>query len=105
MAGVNLETDTMYCQQLVKNEADFLVGYSTVPGYKSFRNKSTGSVYIQKLVDALKTHADDNDILLILTKVNDEVGKLLVHREGDICVTQCPAMVSTLRKRLFFIKS
>jgi len=39
--------------ETIPNEADFLIGYATVPGYVSFRSKSQGSWYINTLVKML----------------------------------------------------
>lgn len=39
-------------------DADFLLGMATVPEYKSFRNTSTGSIYIQELCRQLKKSAE-----------------------------------------------
>lgn len=35
--------------ETIPHDADFLMGMATVPEYKSFRNTSTGSIYIQEL--------------------------------------------------------
>ncbi|XP_039999900.1 caspase-8 isoform X2 [Xiphias gladius] len=59
-------------------DADFLLGMATVPEYKSFRNTSTGSIYIQELCRQLKKSAESSmkdDILTVLTRVNREVSK------------------------------
>ena len=39
-------------------DADFLLGMATVPEYKSFRNTSTGSIYIQELCRQLYKSAE-----------------------------------------------
>jgi len=39
-------------------EADFLLGMATVPQCKSFRNISTGSIYIQELCTQLTRSAE-----------------------------------------------
>ena len=41
----------------IPNEADFLVGYASVPGYVSYRSRSTGSWYITTLTNALNRYA------------------------------------------------
>uniref|UniRef100_A0A8C2ZQX2 Caspase-8 n=1 Tax=Cyclopterus lumpus TaxID=8103 RepID=A0A8C2ZQX2_CYCLU len=59
-------------------EADFLLGMATVPQCKSFRNTSTGSIYIQELCTQLMRSAEslkNDDILTVLTRVNNEVSK------------------------------
>jgi hypothetical protein len=41
----------------IPNESDFLIGYSTVPGYVSWRN-ALGSLYIRKLTILLERYAN-----------------------------------------------
>ncbi|KAM3866079.1 caspase-8 [Diretmus argenteus] len=57
-------------------DADFLLGMATVGDCKSFRNVSTGSIYIQELCKQLENSAArQEDILTVLTRVNREVSK------------------------------
>lgn len=44
--------------ETVPSDADFLLGMATVPRCKSFRNTSTGSIYIQELCRQLKQSAE-----------------------------------------------
>ncbi|XP_056247672.1 caspase-8 [Seriola aureovittata] len=79
-------------------DADFLMGMATVPECKSFRNTSTGSIYIQELCRQLMKYAESeekDDILSVLTRVNREVGKgeYLSHK-------QMPEPKYTLTKKL-----
>uniref|UniRef100_A0A673ARG7 Uncharacterized protein n=1 Tax=Sphaeramia orbicularis TaxID=375764 RepID=A0A673ARG7_9TELE len=85
------------CETLA-SEADFLMGMATLPGYKSFRNTTTGSVYIQELCRQLMRSAGSSemdDILTILTRVNREVNKLNL-----LTYKQMPQPYYTLTKRL-----
>ena len=41
----------------IPNEADFVLGYATVPGFVSYRSKTQGSWYITALVRALDKYA------------------------------------------------
>lgn len=41
---------------MIPDESDFLLGYATVPGYVSYRSRSTGSFYIKTLVEKLKKY-------------------------------------------------
>uniref|UniRef100_A0A3B3IM94 Caspase 8, apoptosis-related cysteine peptidase n=1 Tax=Oryzias latipes TaxID=8090 RepID=A0A3B3IM94_ORYLA len=62
----------------VPNDADFLLGMATVAECKSFRNKYTGSIYIQELCRQLERAAESSkmeDILGVLVHVNREVSK------------------------------
>nr|XP_057924755.1 caspase-8 isoform X2 [Doryrhamphus excisus] len=94
-----LEEDAgpIYCET-VPSDADFLFGMATVPECKSFRNTSTGSIYIQELCKQLRLSAKspcEEDILSILTRVNREVsrGVYLKHK-------QMPQPKYTLTKKL-----
>ena len=42
--------------QTIPNEADFLLGFSTVPGFVSFRDIDEGSWYISSLTQMLETY-------------------------------------------------
>ncbi|XP_077470989.1 caspase-8-like isoform X2 [Stigmatopora argus] len=83
----NLETDAAPIHaETVASDADFLVGMATVPECKAFRNKSTGSIYIQELCKQLQQSAESQkkeDILTVLTRVNREVsrGVFLNHKQ------------------------
>ncbi|KAK7480040.1 hypothetical protein BaRGS_00028677, partial [Batillaria attramentaria] len=83
---------------LVPNEADFLLAYSTVPGFVSVRHKTEGSWYIRPLTKLLNEHAHCRDLVDILTMVNREVGKMYTA-DG---FRQAPAMMSMLRKKVIF---
>ncbi len=64
IVGVHMQTDdadnepAALPSDTVPNEADFLLGYATVPGYVSYRSKMYGSWYITKLVEMLDKYAD-----------------------------------------------
>ncbi|CAK6952078.1 caspase-8 [Scomber scombrus] len=74
-----LETDAGRIEgETVPWDADFLLGMATVPNCKSFRNTTTGSIYIQELCRQLTRSAEsleNDDILTVLTRVNREVSK------------------------------
>ncbi|NXS11727.1 CASP8 protein, partial [Neodrepanis coruscans] len=82
----------------IPDQADILVGMSTVEGYVSFRDRENGSVYIQCLCEKMKSLCPcGQNLLTILTEVNKEVGR----REVDGW-KQMPKITSTLRKQLIF---
>nr|XP_046263263.1 caspase-8 [Scatophagus argus]XP_046263264.1 caspase-8 [Scatophagus argus]XP_046263265.1 caspase-8 [Scatophagus argus] len=97
--GSRLEEDAgrVYAET-VPSDADFLLGMATVPEYKSFRNTSTGSIYIQELCIQLTKAAEspeEDDILSVLTRVNREVSK------GEFLrYKQMPEPKYTLTKKL-----
>ncbi|XP_013105145.1 caspase-1 [Stomoxys calcitrans] len=53
--------------------ADFLISYSTIPGFYSWRNTSDGSWYIQSLVEELNKNGIKYDMLSLLTFVSQRV--------------------------------
>ncbi|XP_002732592.1 caspase-8-like, partial [Saccoglossus kowalevskii] len=84
----------------IPNEADFLLGYATVPGFVSYRSKTQGSWYITKLVECLDRYHNEYELLDIMRKVNEEVAKAIAAtKDGER--KQVPAPQFTLRKRLF----
>jgi len=76
------------------NEADFLIGHSTVPGYLSFRSRTEGSWFITSLVNNLEKYHENEDVLSILIKVNRDMSKKPLN--------QMPMPIATLRKKVFF---
>nr|XP_019955212.1 PREDICTED: caspase-8-like isoform X1 [Paralichthys olivaceus] len=79
-------------------DADFLLGMATVPECRSFRNTSTGSIYIQELCRQLVRSAEsleDDDILAVLTRVNRNVS-----RKEYLNFKQMPEPKYTLTRKL-----
>ncbi|KAJ6665268.1 hypothetical protein lerEdw1_004317 [Lerista edwardsae] len=86
----------------IPDEADFLLGMSTVDGYLSFREVSKGTWYIQALCKKLQDLVPrGEDILSILTAVNEDVSK---RADGKGEKKQMPQPAYTLRKKLIFSK-
>ncbi|XP_033025480.1 caspase-10 [Lacerta agilis] len=84
----------------IPEEADFLLGMATVDGYYSFRNVHHGTWFIQALCNKLRELVPrSEDILSILTAVNDDVSKLS-DKNGE--KKQMPQPAYTLRKKLIF---
>lgn len=91
----------------VPNEADFLLSYSTVPGYYSWRNSTNGSWYIQGLVHVLDKMGTTTEIQKLLTKLN----RLVAYSDKYMSNTKDPSMTgmkqvlsftSMLTKDLYF---
>ncbi|KAJ3595159.1 hypothetical protein NHX12_004463 [Muraenolepis orangiensis] len=96
-SGGSLEEDAgPLPAELVAEDADFLMGMATVQDCKSFRNTSTGSIFIQELCRQLLVSAKrSDDLLSTLTRVNREVSK------GDYLNSkQMPQPMYTLTKKL-----
>ncbi|XP_037822475.1 caspase-1-like isoform X2 [Lucilia sericata] len=67
--------------------ADFLIAYSTIPGFYSWRNTSNGSWFIQSLVEELNINGKKYDLLTLLTFVNRRVAM-----DYESCVPSRPIM-------------
>uniref|UniRef100_A0A2D4J956 Caspase family p20 domain-containing protein n=3 Tax=Micrurus lemniscatus lemniscatus TaxID=129467 RepID=A0A2D4J956_MICLE len=84
----------------IPDEADFLLGMATVDGYNCFRHVHEGSWYIQALCSKLQLLVPrGEDILSILTEVNEEVSK---RADTQCKMKQMPQPAYTLRKKLIF---
>ncbi|KAL0113110.1 hypothetical protein PUN28_012371 [Cardiocondyla obscurior] len=78
-------------------QADFLIAYSTVPGYYSWRNTSRGSWFMQALCTELRDNGTRYDILTLLTFVSQRVAldfesntpdNIAMHQQKQIpCIT------------------
>ncbi|XP_053385490.1 caspase-8-like [Mercenaria mercenaria] len=99
----DISTDQGDSKEMIPNEADFLLGYATVPGYVSFRSRNHGSWYIRKLCELLEKYSNSYDLMSILVEVNREVANANASMDGGL-YKQIPAPLVTLRKQLFFGK-
>jgi len=96
MTGYEEQADATNIADLIPEECDFLIGYSTVTGYVSWRNTVKGSRYIQSLAECLEKYAASHHLADIHTMVNQQVAK-----PGEKTKKQACTMYTTLRKRLF----
>nr|XP_006821694.1 PREDICTED: caspase-7-like [Saccoglossus kowalevskii] len=94
-------------QQRIPVSADFLLAYSTVPGFYSWRNPTNGSWFIQALCRALNEYGDTLDILRMMTRVNRMVAYEFESNTTQDFMNQkkqIPCIVSMLTKDLYFPK-
>ncbi|CAG2158847.1 unnamed protein product [Oppiella nova] len=100
-------TDAGHGYYRIPNYADFLIAYSTVPGYYSWRNTTQGSWFIQALTHVLGKHSQNMDVLTMMTIVNR-----LVAYDYESCVPndpsfhqkkQIPCVTSMLTRLIYFI--
>ncbi|XP_005139318.2 caspase-9 [Mesocricetus auratus] len=75
--------------------SDILVSYSTFPGFVSWRNKESGSWYIETLDGILEQWARSEDLLSLLLRVANAVSEKGIYK-------QIPGCFNFLRKKLFF---
>jgi hypothetical protein len=105
--GQELCRDVADSAQLFKipTWADYLISYSTVDGYYSWRNADNGSWFIQALVAILgDTQYNEMDILSLMTLVNRKVAYEYVSRTNDpdwSSKKQVPCILNMLTRRLF----
>lgn len=89
----------------IPNWSDFMIMYSTIPGYYSWRNPSTGSWFIQALVAVLGKHYQNMDLLSMLTLVNRKVAydfESFCPGQGEFDQNkQVPCITSMLTRRVF----
>jgi len=85
----------------IPTHADFLIAYSSMEGFYSFRNKDTGSWFIQSLCKEL--NATDN-LLQILTRATRRVTQL--ESDSDMIQfhekKQVPSITTMLTRDLYF---
>ncbi|NXS28733.1 CASP8 protein, partial [Pomatostomus ruficeps] len=94
------ERDARFQLDCIPAEADFLLGMATLQDYVSYRSPREGTWYIQALCQHLEYSCPrGEDILTILTAVNQEVSRKSCERDAK---KQMPQPSFTLRKRLIF---
>ncbi|NXE18789.1 CASP8 protein, partial [Ardeotis kori] len=96
----SVETDARFQLDCIPAEADFLLGMATLQDYVSYRSPRQGTWYIQALCQHLEYSCPrGEDILTILTAVNQEVSKKTCQPNAE---KQMPQPSFTLRKKLIF---
>lgn len=83
--------------QIIPDQADMLMAYSTVSGYASFRNPRDGSRFVRCLVEVFREKAGHEDVLSMLTMVNNSLSSM-----GEVDSKQVGQPTSTLTKKLYF---
>ncbi|NWU36809.1 CASP9 protein, partial [Hylia prasina] len=76
--------------------SDILVSYSTFPGFVSWREKLTGSWYVEMLDSVLEQYAHSEDLLNMLVRVARAVSAKGRYK-------QIPGCFNFLRKKFFFV--
>ena len=94
----DMMNDSEFRRNADPNEAHFLLGYSTAPGYVSMRSIDYGTWYVNALVEIFSAYYTSEDIMQMMVRVNGRVTKAFT-RQG---YKQCPVPVFTLAKSLYF---
>nr|QDF63029.1 caspase-3B [Dugesia japonica] len=103
--GVSADSIISNYIEKIPIEADFLIGYSTVPGYFSWRNGASGSWYIQALCKELIKCSKTHELVQLLVKVNNNVAtnfKSKTNQKETDGMVQISSFVCMLRKSLWF---
>ena len=80
------------------NEAHFLLGYSTAPGYVSMRSIDHGTWYVNAMVKIFSQYYMSEDIMQMMVRVNGLVNEAYSSQGYK----QCPVPVFTLAKSVYF---
>ncbi|XP_066493513.1 caspase-9 [Tiliqua scincoides] len=91
--GTSDETDAVAS---LPTPSDILVSYSTFPGFVSWRDKESGSWYVETLDQVLEKHAHSEDLQNMLLRVSYTVSTKGKYK-------QMPGCFNFLRKRFFFV--
>merc|ERR1712018_769674 len=106
VSGGTTQTDSSAMSYKIPTHADFLIAYSTIPGFYSWRNTSAGSWFVQALCHVLQRSGADKDLLSNLTRVARKVAfDFQSNTPGDFVMhekKQIPCITSMLTRGIFF---
>ncbi|XP_050394525.1 caspase-7 [Patella vulgata] len=91
--------------QRIPTEADFLIAYSVVPGYFSWRNSANGSWFVQAISEVFKKYGTELDLMTMMTRVNKKVAfdfESNASQEFMNRKKQIPCITSMLTKDVYF---
>lgn len=90
----------------IPNFADFVISYSTVPGFYSWRNTSQGSWFIQALTEIFGKYSSNMDLLTMMTMVSRKVAydfESNVPNDPEMDKKkQIPCITSMLTRLIYF---
>ncbi|KAI6653274.1 hypothetical protein LOD99_3799 [Oopsacas minuta] len=87
-----------YERASVTLESDFLIAYSAVLGFKSFRSTTGGSWFVTQLKRAFEKYRNDFNLSAIITFTNQLVIQKSIQASGECNYVQTCQLVSTLTK-------
>jgi hypothetical protein len=105
MDGIDMNPYNVQHVSNIPIEADFLIAYSTVSGFYSWRNSTNGSWFIQALCEVFNLNKTNLEIMQLLTRVNRKVAYYYESNASDPLMSgkkQVPCVVSMLTKELYF---
>ncbi|XP_030642385.1 caspase-8 [Chanos chanos] len=93
-------SDAVVPKASIPDDADFLLSMATVPNFVSFRDRKSGTWFIQSLCDKLEQFVPmECDLISILTAVNNDVSR---KTDSSGVKKQMPQPEFTLRKKVVF---
>lgn len=104
--GVVVSVDALDAAHYFKipTYADFMIAYSTLPGFYSFRNTEKGSWFVRALVQVLHDFHLEHDLLTMMTMVNHRVAYYFSSNAATPVLSglkQVPCITSMLTRRVF----
>ncbi|XP_046571455.1 caspase-8-like [Haliotis rubra] len=81
---------------------DYFVGYSTQKYKRAYRNNESGNIYTQEFISVMMDQGEREDLLSIMTMVNENVRKRGVYDREGVKWSQFPDIWTKLRKKLYF---
>ena len=93
------ETTDGLKEVILPSQSDFLLSFSTVEGYVSWRPADYGSWNVKDLVEVFTKTAFHEHLLDMLTMVNDKVSRRSASKDGS---KQTSSVKTELRKKLYF---
>lgn len=89
----------------IPTHADFLIAYSTLPGFYAWRNTQDGSWFMQALIKVVYNYYRHCDLLTMMTMVCHEVAYFKTSNATSVEFNnkkQVPCITSMLTRRIFF---
>ncbi|EFX74107.1 hypothetical protein DAPPUDRAFT_307426 [Daphnia pulex] len=90
----------------IPTHADFLIAYSTVPGFYSWRNTTNGSWFVQALCYVLSERGREDDLLSLMTTVSRIVSigfESNTPQDSNMHQRkQIPCVTSLLTRKIYF---
>ena len=100
------ETDAKSMSYKIPSHADFLIAYSTIPGFYSWRNTTAGSWFVQAICHVFQRFGTSHDLLSNMTRVARKVAfDFQSNTPGDWTMhekKQIPCITSMLTRDIFF---
>lgn len=88
----------------IPTHADFMIAYSTLPGFYSFRNTEKGSWFIRALVEVMSEYAHQFDLMSMMTIVCHRVAYRFSSNAASVEYSgkkQVPCITSMLTRRVY----